>query len=165
MFHPLHVLRVFLVPKHPISKALWNFHGPKCATRGSKRAKNTCLSIPKVPGSLLVKLVCDPFSTHFWSQKGPFKRHFGIFHGPKRAKNTRLSIPSGLGTALENIFGACGPWWNHRWPSSCAPARPSGQIRGLETTKMGGCGGLGALGIWFRATPPKIRPVLGFGAV
>ena len=59
----------------------------------------------------LEKCVFDPFLTHFWSQNGPFSRHFGIFHGPKRAttgskqpKNTCLSIPSGLGTALEKIF-------------------------------------------------------------
>ena len=59
----------------------------------------------------LEKCVFDPFLTHFWSQNGPFSRHFGIFHGPKRAttgskqpKNTCLSIPSGLGTALEKII-------------------------------------------------------------
>ena len=50
---------------------------------GSKRAKNTCLTIPNGPGSLLEKRVFDPFLTHFWSQNGPFSRHFGIFHGPK----------------------------------------------------------------------------------
>ena len=51
------------------------------------------------------------FLTHFWSQVGPFSRHFGIFHGPNRAtrgskrpKSTCLSIPSGLGTSLEKIF-------------------------------------------------------------
>ena len=60
------------------------------------------------------KRVFDPFLTHFWSQNGPFSRHFGIFHGPKRAttgskrpKNTCLSIPSGLGTTLgKTIFFA-----------------------------------------------------------
>ena len=48
------------------------------------------------------------FFTHFWSQNGPFSRHFGIFHWPKRvntgpkwAKNTCLSIPNGLGSLLE----------------------------------------------------------------
>ena len=51
------------------------------------------------------------FLTLFWSQNGPFLRHFGIFHGPKRAtmgskrpENTCLSIPSGLGTSLEKII-------------------------------------------------------------
>ena len=49
--------------------------------------------------------------THFWSQNGPFSRHFGIFHGPKRVttgskrpKTTCLSIPSGLGTTLEKVI-------------------------------------------------------------
>ena len=53
----------------------------------------------------------DPFLTHFWSQNGPFSRHFGTFHGPKRvttglkrAKNTCLSIPGALGTILEKII-------------------------------------------------------------
>ena len=48
------------------------------------------------------------FFTHFWSQNGPFSRHFAIFHwptrvntGPKCAKNTCLSIPNGLGSLLE----------------------------------------------------------------
>ena len=75
---------------------------------GSKWAKNTCLSIPNGPGSLLEKCVLDPFFTHFWPQNGPFSKHFGIFRGPKRittgskwAKNTCLSIPNGLGSFLE----------------------------------------------------------------
>ena len=44
----------------------------------------------------------------FWSQNGPFSRHFGIFHGPKRvttgskrAQNTCLGIPNGAGSLLE----------------------------------------------------------------
>ena len=75
---------------------------------GSKWARNTCLSIPNGPGSLLEKCVFDPFLTHFWSQNGPFSRHFGIFHGPKHittgskwAKNICLSIPNGPGSLLE----------------------------------------------------------------
>ena len=75
---------------------------------GSKWAKNTCLSIPNGPGSLLEKRVFDPFLTLFWSQNGPFSRHFGIFHGPKCvtmgskwAKNTCLSIINGPGSLLE----------------------------------------------------------------
>ena len=84
----------------PFSRHFGIFHGPKHVTTGSKWAKNTCLSIPNAPGSLLEKCVFDPFLTHFWTQNGPFSRHFGIFHGPKHvstgskwAKNTCLSIP------------------------------------------------------------------------
>ena len=40
-------------------------------------------------------IIFDPFLTHFWSQAGPFSRHFKILHGPKcvttgsiHAKNT-----------------------------------------------------------------------------
>ena len=100
----------------PFSRHCGIFHGPKRITSGSKWAKNTCLSIPNGPGSLLEKHVFDPFFTHFWSQKGPFSRHFGILlwpkrvtTGSKRAKNTCLSILSGLGTTLEKmIFFALG---------------------------------------------------------
>ena len=59
---------------------------------------------PKPAQSLLEKHVFDPFLTHFWSQKGPFSRDFGIFHGPKRvatgskwAKTTCLNGSSGRG--------------------------------------------------------------------
>ena len=100
----------------PISRHFGILHGPKRVTTGSKWAKNTCLSIPNGLGSLLEKCVFDPFLTHFWSQNGPFSRHFGILHGPKRApmgskgpKNTCLSIPSGLGTTLKKfVFFAPG---------------------------------------------------------
>ena len=75
---------------------------------GSNWAKNTCLGIPNGPGSLLERCVFDPFFTDFWSQNGPFSRHFRIFHGPnhvttgsKWAKNTCLSIPIGVGSLLE----------------------------------------------------------------
>ena len=75
---------------------------------GSKWARNTCLSIPNGPKSLLEKRVFDPFLTHFWSQNGPFSRHFGFFHGPKHittgskwSKNICLSIPNGPVSLLE----------------------------------------------------------------
>ena len=131
---------------------------------GSKWARNTCLSIPNGPGSLLEKCVFDPFSTRFWSHNGPFSRHFGIFHGPKRAttgskrpKNTCLSIPSGLGTTWEKmIFFAAGTLVDPllapavRGPG-CPPAPPSdhwyGGLGGLlgdsetwKPQKVGGCG-------------------------
>ena len=94
---------------------MW-WKGLNLVKTGSKWAKTTCLSIPNGPGSLLEKRVFDPFLINFWSQNGPFSRHFGIFHGPKRAttaskrpKNTCLSIPSGLGTTSEKkIFSAPG---------------------------------------------------------
>ena len=100
----------------PFSRHFGIFHDPKPVATGSKWAKNTCLSIPYGPGSLLEKCGFDPFLTHFWSQNGPFSRHFGIFHGPKRGttgskrpKNTCSSIPSGLGTTLgKPIFFAPG---------------------------------------------------------
>ena len=51
----------------PFSRHFGTFHGPKLVTTGSKWAKNTCLSIPNGPGSLMEKCVFDPFLTHFWS--------------------------------------------------------------------------------------------------
>ena len=104
-------LTQFLSQNGPFSRHFGIFQVPKHVTTGSKWAKNTCLSIPNDPGSRFEKRVFDPFWTHFWSQNGPFSRHFGIFHGPKRvttgskrAKNTCLSIPSGLGTTLEKLI-------------------------------------------------------------
>ena len=88
----------------PFSRHI-GFSMTKPVPMGSKWAKNTCVSIPNGPRSLLEKCVFDPFLTHFGSQNGPFSRHFGILHGPKRGttgskrpKNTCLSIPTGLGT-------------------------------------------------------------------
>ena len=84
---------------HVVDRAKLGQNGLKT---GSKRAKNTCLSMPNGPGSLLEKRVFDPFLTHSWSQNGPFSRHFGIFHEPKPvatgskwAKTTCLSIING----------------------------------------------------------------------
>ena len=98
----------FCSQKRPLFKEYWDSHGPKPVQMGSKWARNTCLSIPNGPRSLLEKCVFDPFLTHFWSQNGPFSRHFGIFHGPKHittgskwAKNICLSIPNGPGSLLE----------------------------------------------------------------
>ena len=95
----------------PFSRHFGSFQKPKPVATGSKWAKTTCLSIINGPGSSLEKRVFDPFLTHFWSQNGPFSRHFRIFHGPKcattcskRPKNTCLSIPSGLGTTSEKII-------------------------------------------------------------
>ena len=104
-------LTYFWSQNGPFSRHFGIFRGPKRATTGSKRAKNTCLGIPNGPRSLLNKGFFDPFLSHFWSQNGPFSRHFGIFRGPKRAttgskraNNTCLSIPSGLGTTLKKII-------------------------------------------------------------
>ena len=148
----------------PFSRHSGILHGPKRATTGSKRAKNTCLSIPNGPRSLLRKRVFDPFLSHIWSQNGPFSRHFGIFHGPKHAttgskrpKNTCLSIPSGLGTTLEKmIFFAPGTLVDPplapavRGPG-CPPAPPSdhwfgglgvslGDSAACKPQKVGACG-------------------------
>ena len=139
---------------------------------GSNWAKNTCPSIPHGPGSLLEKCVFDPFLTHFWSQNGPFSRHFGIFHGPKRvttgskrAKNTCLSIPSGPGTTLEKIiFFAPGTLVDPplapavRGPG-CPPAPPGdhwfgglgvslGDSEAWKPQKVGGCGSTRCLRNW-----------------
>ena len=98
---------------------MW-WKGLNSVKTGSKRAKNTCLSIPNGLGSLLEKHVFDPFLTHFWSQNGPFSRHFGIFHEPKPvatgskwAKTTCLSIINGRGSLLEKrVFH---PFLTHCW--------------------------------------------------
>ena len=98
---------------------MW-WKGLKSVKTGSKRATNTCLSIPNGPGSLLEKRVFDSFLTHFWSQNSPFSRHFGIFHEPKPvamgskwAKTTCLSIINGPRSLLKKrVFD---PFLTHCW--------------------------------------------------
>ena len=41
----------------PFSRHFWVFHAPKRVTTGSKRAKNTCLSIPSGLGTTLEKMI------------------------------------------------------------------------------------------------------------
>ena len=109
---------------------------------GSKRAKNTCLSIPNGLGSLLEKHVFDPFLTHFWSQNGPFSRHFGIFHGPKPvatgskwAKTTCLSIINGPGSFLEkHVFD---PFLTHCWSQNGPFSRHFGIFHGPKRATTG----------------------------
>ena len=109
---------------------------------GSKRAKNTCLSIPNGPGSILEKRVFDPFLTHFWSQNGPFSRHFGIFHVPKPvatgsrwAKTTCLSIINGPGSFLEkHVFD---PFLTHCWSQNGPFSRQFGIFHGPKRATTG----------------------------
>ena len=103
----LHHTALRYVPRAQLGAYMW-WKGLNSVKTGSKWAKTTCFSIPNGPGSLLEKRVFDPFLTHFWSQNGPFSRHFGIFYGPKHvntgskwAKNTCLSIPNGPGSLLK----------------------------------------------------------------
>ena len=109
---------------------------------GSKRAKNTCLSIPDGPVSLLEKRIFDLFLTHFWSQNGPFSRHFGIFHEPKPvtmgskwAKTTCLSIPNGPGSFLEKrVFD---PFLTHCWSQNGPFSRHFGIFHGPKRATTG----------------------------
>ena len=53
----------------PFSRHFGIFHGPKRATTGSKRPKNTCLSIPSGLGTTLEKKIFSPWGpwwTHLW---------------------------------------------------------------------------------------------------
>ena len=109
VFDPL--LTFFWSQIGPFSRLFGTFEGPKWLKTGSKWAHFTSLCTANNPRSFLQKRVFDQILTHFWSQNGPFSRHFGIFHGPKRvatgsnrAKTTCLRIPSGLGTTVEKIF-------------------------------------------------------------
>ena len=78
-----------------------------------------------------------PIFTHFWSQKGPFSRHFGIFHGPKhvttgskRAKSTCCSILNGSRLVLEkHLFD---PFFSHFGSQNCPFSRHFGIFRGPE---------------------------------
>ena len=120
---------------------MW-WKGLNLVKTGSKRAKNTCLSIPNGPGSLLEKRVFDPFWTHFWSQNGPFSRHFGIFHEPKHvttgskwAKTTCLSIINGRGSFLEKrVFD---PFLTHCWSQNGPFSRHLGIFHGPKRATTG----------------------------
>ena len=109
---------------------------------GSKRAKNTCWSIPNGLRSLLEKRVFVPFLTHFWSQNGPFSRHFGIFHEPKPvatgskwAKTTCLSIINGLGSFLKKrIFD---PFLTYCWSPNGPFSRHFGIFQGPKRATTG----------------------------
>ena len=83
----------------------------KLVKKGSKWAKNTCLSIPNGVGSISVKRVFDPVLTHIWPRNGPWSMPFGLFHGPKRviwgskwAKNTCLNSGNGPGSLLDKCI-------------------------------------------------------------
>ena len=116
-----------------------------CGGRGStrsKRAKNTCWSIPNGPGSLLEKRVFDPFLTHCWSPNGPFSRHFGSFNEPKPvatgskwAKTTCLSIINGPGSFLEKrVFD---PFLTHCWSPNGPFSRYFGIFHGPKCATTG----------------------------
>ena len=109
---------------------------------GSKRAKNTCFSIPTGPGSFVEKHIFDPFLTHFWSQNGPFSTHYGIFHEPKPvttgskwAKTTCLSIINGPGSLLEKrVFD---PLLTHCWSRNGPFSRHFGIFHGPKRATTG----------------------------
>ena len=65
----------------PFSRHFGIFRGPKCVTTGSKRAKNTCLSIPSDLETTFEK-------NHFFRPGDPG----GPTVGPHRA---RAALPSG----------------------------------------------------------------------
>ena len=79
------------------------------------------------------KRVFDPFLTHFWSQNGPFSRHFGSLQEPKPvatgskwAKTTCLSIINGPGSFLEKrVFD---PFLTHCWSQNGPFSRHFGII-------------------------------------
>ena len=126
----------------PFSRLFGIFHGPKRVTTCSKWAKNTCLSIPNGPTSLVEKRVFDPFFTHFWSENSPFSRHFGIFHAPKRvttgskwAENTCLSIPNGPTSLLEKPV--LDPFVTHHFGIFHGPQRVTMGSKWAKNTCLG----------------------------
>ena len=138
MYAPSCALRTYL---RALRGVMW-WKGLNSVKTGSKPAKNTCLSIPNGLGSLLEKRVFDPFLTHFWSQNGPFSRHFGIFHelkpvatGSKWAKTTCSSIINGPGSFLENhVFD---PFLTHCWSQNGPFSRYFGIFHGPKRATTG----------------------------
>ena len=88
------------------------------------------------------KRVFDPFLTHFWSQNGPFSRHFGIFHEPKLvatgskwAQTTCLSIINGPRSLLQKrLFD---PFLTHCWSQNGPFSRHFGIFHGPKRATTG----------------------------
>ena len=84
----------------------------------------------------------NAFLTLFWSQNGPFSRHFGIFDGPKPvatgskwAKTTCLSIINGRGSLLEKrVFD---PFLTHCWSQNGPFSRHFGIFHGPKRATTG----------------------------
>ena len=106
----------------PFSRHLGIFHGPKRATTGSKRPKNTCLSIPSGLGTTLEKI--------FFSPRGPCWTH--------RWPPLCVGWPA---LRLHQVTTGTGVYVS-RWAI----------LRLGNHKKWGVAGGLGALGIRFGAT-------------
>ena len=69
----------------PFLRLFGIFHGPKRVTTGSKRAKNTCLSIPSGLGTVLEKIMFFAPGTMVDPPLAPtVRKPVGIFHGSKR---------------------------------------------------------------------------------
>ena len=137
----LHQTALRYVQRAQSGAYMW-WKGLNSVKTGSKRAKSTCLSIPNGPGSLLEKHIFHPFLTHFWSQNGPYSRHFGIFHEPKPvatgskwAKTTCLSIINGPGSFLKKrVFDA---FLTHCWSQNRPFSRHLGIFHGPKRATTG----------------------------
>ena len=81
----------------PFSRHFGLFHGAKRVISGSKWAKNTCLSIPNGPGSLLEK---NAFLTHFGPIFGLDTAHFQGILGFSMGQNTSPRAQNGLKTLV-----------------------------------------------------------------
>ena len=101
-----HIFDPFLThfcPKSPFSRHFGVLGGPKWATTGSKRAKNTCFGIPCGPGSFLKKVIF----LHPVDLVHPF------WHAPLWATSCSLPQPTGpryggLGIGLRSGNHHCG---------------------------------------------------------
>ena len=107
----------FLVPQQPISRHFGILHVPITRHHGLEMGEKKLFEHSKWSTSFWEKCIFEPFFFHFWSQNGPFSRHFGIFRvvttGSKRAKTSCLSTPNGLGSLLEKCIFE--PFLTHFW--------------------------------------------------
>ena len=111
-------LAYFWFQTGPFSRHFGSLGGPKGATTGSKRVKNTCFGIPRGPGSFLQKVI-------FWPLVDPIDPSW---HPRVWARACSVQQPSGsrygvLGVRLRNFegwkpqkVGGCG--WT-RCPRNC----------------------------------------------
>ena len=126
----------------PFSRHFVILEGPKWLAMGSKWAHCTCLCIQNGRGSFLEKHIFGPFLTDFWSQNGPFSRHFVTLEGPKWlamgskwAHFTCLCIQNGRGSFLKkHIFG---PFLTDLWSQNSPFSRHFVTLEGPKWLAMG----------------------------
>ena len=105
---------------------------------GLKKGSFRLFLHPKWSGIIFGKTLFDPFLTHFWSQNGPFSRHFVTLEGqkgPPRAQNAPKTLALAFHVVriiFEKVFflhpvDLVDPFWHPPlWATSGSLPQPIG---------------------------------------